>query len=125
MAKNRRNVGKEVLDGIREIKHGEFGRVISVPDIAQASENTDLSPARLAEAANEKGRADSSPALPKIKPFELAALPYLGAVAGSFFSSDASALDGRINSKYFFTIWRWPSGIGSPSSTASDSFLNF
>jgi hypothetical protein len=27
-------VGREVLDGLREIKRGEYGRVINVPDVA-------------------------------------------------------------------------------------------
>ena len=49
MAKQARNVGKEILQGIREIKRGTFGRVINVPDIAQTRQKTGLSQARFAE----------------------------------------------------------------------------
>jgi len=30
MAKTKRNVGREILDGLREIKRGKYGRVINV-----------------------------------------------------------------------------------------------
>jgi hypothetical protein len=33
MAKSKRNTGAEVLRGLREIKRGEVGRVVNVPDI--------------------------------------------------------------------------------------------
>ncbi len=35
MAKKKRNIGAEILQGIREIKRGEFGRVINVTTIAK------------------------------------------------------------------------------------------
>jgi hypothetical protein len=31
MAKSKRNIGLEVLEGLREIKRGEYGRVINIP----------------------------------------------------------------------------------------------
>lgn len=31
MASRKRNIGQEILDGIREIKRGENGRVTTVP----------------------------------------------------------------------------------------------
>jgi hypothetical protein len=34
MAKAKRNVGQEILDSLRELKSGEYGRVINVPDVA-------------------------------------------------------------------------------------------
>jgi putative transcriptional regulator len=49
MAKKTRSVGKEILQGIREIKRGEYGRVINVPDVAKTREKTGLSQARFAE----------------------------------------------------------------------------
>jgi len=49
MAKKTRDVGKEILQGIREIKRGEYGRVINVPDVAKTREKTGLSQARFAE----------------------------------------------------------------------------
>jgi putative transcriptional regulator len=48
MAKTKRNVGREVLDGLREIKRGEYGRVINVPDVAMIREKTGLSQSRFA-----------------------------------------------------------------------------
>ena len=33
MAKAKRNIGLEILRGLREIKRGEHGRVIKVPDV--------------------------------------------------------------------------------------------
>ena len=49
MAKTRRNVGTQILQGLREIKRGEHGRVINVPDIAAIREKTGLSQARFAQ----------------------------------------------------------------------------
>lgn len=48
MAKTVRNVGREILDGLRELKRGEHGRVVNVPDIASIREKTGLSQARFA-----------------------------------------------------------------------------
>lgn len=48
MAKTKRNVGREILDGLREIKRGEYGRVISAPGIAMIREKTGLSQSRFA-----------------------------------------------------------------------------
>lgn len=49
MAKSRRNIGLEILEGLREIKRGEYGRVINVPDVAAIREKTGLSQARFAQ----------------------------------------------------------------------------
>ena len=44
----RRNIGKEILEGLRELKRGEIGRVITVPPIATIRERTGLSQAKFA-----------------------------------------------------------------------------
>jgi len=49
MAKTKRNIGKEILDGLREIKRGEHKRVVNVPDVGAIREKTGLSQARFAE----------------------------------------------------------------------------
>jgi len=49
VAKTKRDIGKEILDGIREIKRGEHGRVINVPEIASVRESLGLSQAKFAE----------------------------------------------------------------------------
>jgi putative transcriptional regulator len=49
MAKPRRDIGREILEGIREIKRGEHGRVITVPPVAAVRAATGLSQARFAE----------------------------------------------------------------------------
>jgi putative transcriptional regulator len=48
MAKAKRNIGQEILDGLRELKSGEYGRVINVPDVASIRAKTGLSQARFA-----------------------------------------------------------------------------
>lgn len=48
MAKVKRNVGHEILDGLRELKGGVYGRVINVPDVASIRGKTGLSQARFA-----------------------------------------------------------------------------
>ena len=48
MAKSKRNIGREILDGLREIKRGEYGRVITIPNVATIREKTGLSQARFA-----------------------------------------------------------------------------
>jgi putative transcriptional regulator len=48
MAKTKRNIGLEILAGIREIKRGEHGRVINVPSVTSVRERTGLSQSRFA-----------------------------------------------------------------------------
>lgn len=48
MAKAKRNIGREILDGLREIKRGDHGRVVNVPDVAGIREKTGLSQAHFA-----------------------------------------------------------------------------
>lgn len=49
MVKKVRDIGAEILQGLREIKRGEIGRVITVPDVATVREGTGLSQARFAQ----------------------------------------------------------------------------
>ena len=49
MAKSKRNTGMEVLEGIREIKRGEHGRVITIPPVSTVRESTGLSQSQFAE----------------------------------------------------------------------------
>ena len=49
MARKSRDIGAEILQGLREIRRGEYGRVINVPDITQIREKTGLSQARFAQ----------------------------------------------------------------------------
>lgn len=49
MAEKTRDIGAEILQGIREIKRGEHRRVINVPDVATTRAKTGLSQARFAE----------------------------------------------------------------------------
>ena len=46
---SKRNIGQEILDGLREIKRGEYGRVVNVPDVAKIREKTGLSQSRFSE----------------------------------------------------------------------------
>ncbi|HEX9724026.1 MAG TPA: helix-turn-helix domain-containing protein [Vicinamibacteria bacterium] len=49
MAKAKRNIGREILEGLRQLKRGEHGRVITVPLVSRIRERTGLSQARFAE----------------------------------------------------------------------------
>jgi putative transcriptional regulator len=49
MTRKTRDIGAEILEGLREIKRGELGRVINVPDVAQTRKRTGLSQARFAQ----------------------------------------------------------------------------
>jgi putative transcriptional regulator len=49
MARGKRNIGMEILEGIREIKRGEHGRVVKVPPVAAIRERTGLSQSRFAQ----------------------------------------------------------------------------
>jgi putative transcriptional regulator len=49
MAVPKRNVGREILDGVRQLKRGEHGRVTTVPSVASIREGTGLSQPRFAE----------------------------------------------------------------------------
>jgi putative transcriptional regulator len=48
MAKSKRNIGREILTGLRELKRGEAGRVTNVPKVSAIREKTGLSQARFA-----------------------------------------------------------------------------
>ncbi len=43
MPKAKREIGLEILEGIREIKRGEHGRIINVPSVSAIREKTGLS----------------------------------------------------------------------------------
>src|SRR5262245_28837300 len=49
MAKTKRDIGAEILEGIREIKRGEHGRVTTVPSITSIREAAELSQSRFAQ----------------------------------------------------------------------------
>ena len=44
----KRDIGAEILEGIRELKAGKSGRVINVPAVSEIRERTGLSQARFA-----------------------------------------------------------------------------
>lgn len=43
-----RDIGAEILTGIRELKRGKTGRVVNVPPVSEIREKTGLSQARFA-----------------------------------------------------------------------------
>ena len=45
---SKRNVGLEILEGLRELKRGDVGRVINLPSVAAIRERTGLSQAKFA-----------------------------------------------------------------------------
>ena len=47
-ASAKRNVGSEILQGLRELKRGEVGRVVTVPSVASIRDRTGLSQAKFA-----------------------------------------------------------------------------
>lgn len=49
MTQVERDIGQEILEGIREIKRGEHGRVIAVPPVAEVREATGLSQSKFAD----------------------------------------------------------------------------
>jgi putative transcriptional regulator len=44
----KRNIGMEVLQGLRQLKRGDVGRVVNVPSVAAIRERTGLSQAQFA-----------------------------------------------------------------------------
>jgi putative transcriptional regulator len=48
MARGKRNIGQEILDGIREMKRGEHGRITTVPSVSSVREKTGLSQLKFA-----------------------------------------------------------------------------
>jgi putative transcriptional regulator len=48
MADRKRDIGREILTGLREIKAGSHGRVVNIPDVGTIREKTGLSQARFA-----------------------------------------------------------------------------
>jgi putative transcriptional regulator len=48
MAKAKRNIGQEILAGMRQLKRGEHGRVSTVPSVSSIREKTGLSQPKFA-----------------------------------------------------------------------------
>jgi putative transcriptional regulator len=49
MTKKQRDIGQEILDGLRELRRGEHGRITNTPDVASVRNRAGLSQARFAE----------------------------------------------------------------------------
>lgn len=49
MASKKRDIGNEILEGVRELKAGKHGRVTNHPSVAEIRERTGLSQSRFAE----------------------------------------------------------------------------
>ncbi|MDD9980942.1 MAG: helix-turn-helix domain-containing protein [Gammaproteobacteria bacterium] len=49
MTEARRDIGEEILEGIRQLKRGEHGRIVNVPAISNIRKKTGLSQSRFAE----------------------------------------------------------------------------
>ena len=49
MAAPKRNIGAEILEGLRQLRRGEHGRVTTMPSVAAIRERTGLSQPRFAE----------------------------------------------------------------------------
>ncbi len=49
MVESTRDIGEEILEGIRQLKRGEHGRIVNVPAIASIREKTGLPQSRFAE----------------------------------------------------------------------------
>jgi len=48
MIERKRDIGREILAGLREIKAGNHGRVVNIPDVGAIREKTGLSQSRFA-----------------------------------------------------------------------------
>lgn len=48
MNKAKRDIGHEILQGLREIKRGKHGRIVNVPSVTNIREKTGLSQERFA-----------------------------------------------------------------------------
>ena len=51
-----RDIGAEILNGIRELKLGKAGRVVNLPPVAEIREKTGLSQSRFAALLGVSGR---------------------------------------------------------------------
>jgi putative transcriptional regulator len=49
VVRGKRNIGVEILDGLRQLKRGEHGRVTNVPSVSSIRERTGLSQPRFAQ----------------------------------------------------------------------------
>ena len=49
MPRAKRNIGLEILEGIRQLKRGEHGRVVSVPSVSSIRERIGLSQPKFAK----------------------------------------------------------------------------
>jgi putative transcriptional regulator len=49
VAKPQRQIGLEILEGLRQLKRGDHGRVVNVPSVSSIRERTGLSQPRFAQ----------------------------------------------------------------------------
>ena len=59
MPKAKRNIGPEILQGLRELKHGEYGRVTTVPSVTSIRNTDGLVPSEV-PLASESVSANAS-----------------------------------------------------------------
>ena len=48
MTEEHRDIGREILEGLRELKREEHGRIVNLPDVASVREKVGLPRARCA-----------------------------------------------------------------------------
>ncbi len=48
MSKRKRNIGLEIRDGLRELKRGDYSRIIEIPNVAEIRQRVGLSQSRFA-----------------------------------------------------------------------------
>lgn len=49
MTEEHRDIGREILEGLRELKREEHGRIVNLPDVASVRHKVGLSQARNAK----------------------------------------------------------------------------
>ena len=61
-----RNIGRDILDGIAELKRGQHGRITNLPSVSSVREKTGLSQLEFAAQLGVSG--DATPPHPAVRP---------------------------------------------------------
>ena len=86
MPRGERDIGREILEGIRELKRGQHGRITTVPSVASIREKTGLSQQRFAELLARIIREAA-----EVSPKTNASVWYKGRAYGPFATTEALA----------------------------------
>jgi len=93
VAKTKRKIGQEILDGIRQLKRAEHGRVTNVPSVSSVREKTAVSAAGDIRSGQRCAPAEDCDMNCDVTPRKLPVVTPIDGVLGSSVDTSKPAID--------------------------------